>query len=115
MCWGFYDLAKGKAAPIATEALTRLAALYRIAASIGGKEAGASLPVGQTESRKLVADLRAWLARGAVGPASCPRPKAEAINGRSLQAQRRHPVDRLAALLRAIRRQICKLSDDLAP
>ena len=40
-CWshvrrGFYDLVKGGAAPIATEALKRIAALYRIEDDIRG-------------------------------------------------------------------------------
>ena len=65
-CWshvrrGFYDLARGKAAPIATEALARIAALYRIEAGIRGKDAGHRLAVCQAESQRLVADLRAWL------------------------------------------------------
>ena len=64
-CWshvrrGFYDLAKGKAAPIATEALARIAALYRIEAGIRGKDAGHRLAVRQAESRGLVAELRTW-------------------------------------------------------
>ena len=64
-CWshvrrGFYDLAKGKAAPIATEALARIAALYRTEAGIRGKDAGHRLAVRQAESRGLVAELRTW-------------------------------------------------------
>jgi transposase len=64
-CWshvrrGFYDLAKGGAAPIATEALARIAALYRIEAAIRGKDAAHRLAVRQADSRPLVMDLRAW-------------------------------------------------------
>ena len=64
-CWaharrGFYDLAKAGAAPIATEALARIAALYRIEADIRGKAAGHRLEVRQAKSRPLVADLRLW-------------------------------------------------------
>lgn len=64
-CWshvrrGFYDLAKTKAAPIATEALARIAALYRVEASIRGQSVGHRLTVRQAESRPLVTDLRAW-------------------------------------------------------
>lgn len=64
-CWshvrrGFYDLAKGKTAPIATEALVRIAALYRIEAEIRGTDAEQRLTVRQARSRMLVAELRAW-------------------------------------------------------
>ena len=64
-CWshvrrGFYDLAKAKA-PIATETLSRIAALYRIEAEIRGKSAEHRLAVRRTESRPLVNDLHAWL------------------------------------------------------
>lgn len=64
-CWshvrrGFYDLAKTGTAPIATEALERIAALYRIEARIRGKAAGHRLAVRQGESRPRVTELRAW-------------------------------------------------------
>jgi transposase len=64
-CWshvrrGFYDLAKTGTAPIATEALERIAALYRIEARLRGKAAGHRRAVRQTESRPLVTELRAW-------------------------------------------------------
>ena len=64
-CWsharrGFYDLAKAGAAPIATEALARIAALYRIEAEIRGHDAGHRLDVRRACSRTLVADLRVW-------------------------------------------------------
>jgi transposase len=63
-CWahvrrGFYDLAKTKA-PIATEALRRIAALYAIEARIRGKSAADRLIVRQAESKPLVTDLRTW-------------------------------------------------------
>ena len=63
-CWshvrrGFYDLAKSKA-PIATEALTRIAALYEIEARIRGKSAAERLAMRQAESKPLVTDLRTW-------------------------------------------------------
>ena len=63
-CWshvrrGFYDLAKAKA-PIATEALQRIAALYEIAARVRGKSAADRLAVRQAESKPLVAKLRVW-------------------------------------------------------
>ena len=64
-CWshvrrGFYDLAKAGHAPIATEALARIAALYRIEAAIRGHEAGHRREVRQAQSRTLVADMRVW-------------------------------------------------------
>ncbi len=64
-CWshvrrGFYDLAKGGNAPIASEALERIGALYGIEADIRGRD-----PVGRRAQRQaraavLVADLRTW-------------------------------------------------------
>jgi transposase len=56
---GFYDLAKSKA-PIATETLKRIAALYEIEARIRGKSAADRLAVRQAESKPLVTELRSW-------------------------------------------------------
>ena len=81
-CWshvrrGFYDLAKTKA-PIAVEALKRIAALYAVEARIRGKSAVDRLAVRQAESRPMVADLRIWFdAQIAKLPARGPT--AEAI------------------------------------
>jgi transposase len=63
-CWShvrreFYDLAKA-GAPIATEALSRIAAIYRIEAEIRGASAERRRAVRQEKSRPLVADMRAW-------------------------------------------------------
>jgi len=63
-CWshvhrGFYDLAKTKA-PIATETLRRIAALYEIEARVRGKSATDRLAVRQAESKPLVTELRTW-------------------------------------------------------
>jgi len=63
-CWshvrrGFYDLAKAKA-PIATETLERIAALYEIEQLVRGKSAADRLAVRQAESRPLVSELRVW-------------------------------------------------------
>ena len=63
-CWshvrrGFYDLAKAGAAPIATEALSRIAALYHTEAAIRGSNAEQRHAARQTQSRPLVLDLRA--------------------------------------------------------
>jgi transposase len=64
-CWshvrrGFYDLAKPGTSPIATEALRRIAALYRIESEIRGKDPAQRLAVRQELSRPLVKDLRLW-------------------------------------------------------
>jgi transposase len=81
-CWshvrrGFYDLAKAKA-PIATETLQRIAALYEIEARVRGKSAADRLVVRQIESRPLVTELRVWFeAQLAKLPARGPT--AEAI------------------------------------
>ena len=63
-CWshvrrGFYDLAKAKA-PIAMEALQRIAALYAIEARVRGKTAADRLALRKVESRPLVDELRGW-------------------------------------------------------
>ena len=64
-CWshvrrGFYDLAKGGAAPIAEEALQRIATLYAIEADIRGCPAGERRAARQASSRPLVEGLFAW-------------------------------------------------------
>ncbi len=63
-CWshvrrGFYDLAKAKA-PIAIEALKRIAALYAIEADIRGKTATDRRTARQVDSKPLIAELRVW-------------------------------------------------------
>jgi transposase len=64
-CWshvrrGFYDFAKDGTSPIATEALARIAALYRIEAEIRGRNPAQRLGTRQELSRPLVKDLRLW-------------------------------------------------------
>ena len=64
-CWShvrreFIDLAKGGTAPIAEEALRRIAALYAIEAEIRGKPPDVRRAVRQARSRALVEDLFAW-------------------------------------------------------
>lgn len=63
-CWShlrreFYDLAKA-GAPIATETLSRIAALYQIETKIRGTTAEHRLAVRRAESQPLVDDLHAW-------------------------------------------------------
>jgi len=65
-CWAhwrrrFYEIAKAGSAPIAEEALRRIAELYKIEAQIGGRSAAERQAVRQAESRPLVAALKAWL------------------------------------------------------
>jgi hypothetical protein len=65
-CWshvrrGFYDLAKKNTAPIAAEALARIAALYAVEADIRGQSPEARQVARQARSRPLVEDLFAWL------------------------------------------------------
>jgi transposase len=64
-CWshvrrGFYDIAKGGHAPIATEALKRIAALYQIETDIRGLDASARQAARQARSSPLLAALRGW-------------------------------------------------------
>jgi len=82
-CWshvrrGFYDLAKTKTAPIATEALKRIAALYEIEARIRGMTADERLAVRKDESRPLVAELRTWFEEQ-LGKVPARGPLADAI------------------------------------
>jgi transposase len=57
----FYDLAKSGNAPIACEALERIAALYAIEKTIRGTSAEERRRVRQTRSKPLVAVLGTWL------------------------------------------------------
>ena len=81
-CWshvrrGFYDLAKTKA-PIATEALKRIAALYEIEERVRGKGAADRLALRQAESKPLVAELRTWF-ETQIAKLPARGPTAEAI------------------------------------
>jgi len=63
-CWShlrreFYDLAKARA-PIATETLSRIAALYQIEDAIRGNSAEHRRAVRQADSRPLVENLHSW-------------------------------------------------------
>jgi transposase len=64
-CWShvrreFIELARGKTAPIATETLQRIAALYAIEAEIRGKPPEIRQSVRQMRSRPLVEALFTW-------------------------------------------------------
>jgi transposase len=56
----FFDLAKGGTAPIATEALQRIAALYAIEAEVRGKPPDVRRTARQARSKPLVEDLFRW-------------------------------------------------------
>jgi transposase len=65
-CWAhlrrrFFDIAKGGDAPIASEALERIAALYAVEKTIRGRSAEERRAVRQGRSRPLVLALKAWL------------------------------------------------------
>ena len=65
-CWShvrrpFYELAQSGPAPIAAEALVRIAALYRIEAEICGRSADERRAVRQARSRPLVEAFEPWL------------------------------------------------------
>ena len=65
-CWAhwrqqWFDIAKSPPAPIATEALKRIAELYEIEAEIRGKSAEERGPVRQEKTKPLVAALKTWL------------------------------------------------------
>jgi transposase len=67
-CWahlrrGFFDLAKAGDAPIASEALERIAALYRIEKTLRGASAQERRRVRQDKSKPLVAALRTFFER----------------------------------------------------
>ena len=64
-CWAhlrrkFFDIAKHGSAPIASEALERIAALYAIDKTVRGHSAGARRAVRQEKSKPLVLALKAW-------------------------------------------------------
>src|SRR5215469_7726482 len=64
-CWAhlrrrFYDIAEGGPAPIASEALARIAALYAIEKTIRGRSADERRAVRQERSKPLVLALKAW-------------------------------------------------------
>ena len=82
-CWAhlrrrFFDIAKDGAAPIASEALERIAALYAIEKTIRGHSADARRAVRQDKSKPLVLKLKAWFEQQ-LARVSGKSPIAEAI------------------------------------
>jgi transposase len=64
-CWAhlrrqFFDIAKDGQAPVASEALERIAKLYLIEKTIRGQTAAARRAARQERSKPLVLDLKAW-------------------------------------------------------
>ena len=65
-CWAhwrrrFYEIAQAGNAPIATEALARIAAIYAIEAEIRGQQAEVRCSIRQARTKPLVDELKAWL------------------------------------------------------
>ena len=82
-CWAhvrrrFYELAQAGPAPIATAALARIAALYKIESEIRGRQAEQRHVARQVRSRPLVAALEPWF-RGKLALVSQKSKLAEAI------------------------------------
>src|SRR5258708_31808390 len=68
-CWlhwrrYFFDIDKAGPAPIAHEALERIAALYAIESRIRGRSAEERRAARQAETKPLVEKLKAWLETG---------------------------------------------------
>lgn len=82
-CWAhvrrrFYELAAAGPAPIASEALQRIAKLYAIESDIRGRSADERQAARQEKSRPLIDDLEPWL-RGKLALISQKTKLAEAI------------------------------------
>ena len=97
LCWShwrrqFFDLAKSPPAPIATEALRRIAELYQIEAEIRGKSAAERRAVRQEKITPLVAALKT----GRDDPGSARR-RRDHRPGSSLRPQ---PLGRVGAVSR---------------
>jgi len=65
-CWShcrrqFFEIARNATAPIATEALKRIAEFYEIEAAIRGNSADQRRAVRQQKTRPLVEAMKAWL------------------------------------------------------
>ena len=65
-CWAharrrFIDLAKGGSAPLAEQALARIARLYAVEAQVHGQDPATRLAARRTHSAPILADLKSWL------------------------------------------------------
>jgi transposase len=96
-CWShvrrrFYELAVAGPAPIASEALERIAKLYAIESAVRGRSADERHTVRQKKSKPLVDDLQIWL-----------RAKLELISQKTNLAEAiRYALSRWAGLTRFI-------------
>jgi transposase len=82
-CWShlrrkFFDIAKDGNAPIASEALVRIAAIYAIEKTIRGRSADERRAVRQAKSKPLVLELKTWFAQQ-LARVSRKSPVADAI------------------------------------
>ena len=82
-CWSharrkFFDLAKGGSAPVASEALQRIAGLYAVEADIAGKPPAERLAARRALSVSLITDMKTWL-ETMLHKAAGRSPLAEAI------------------------------------
>jgi transposase len=82
-CWShvrrrFYEIAAAGPAPIAAEALARIAELYAVEAEIRGRSADARRAARQEKTRPLVASLKTWM-EVQLATVSQKSPIAEAI------------------------------------
>ena len=97
-CWAharrrFFELAKGGAAPIADEALRRIAGLYAIEAEIRGQDADIRKATRQARSRPLVLDLKLWLeAQLTTVAGRSPHGRGDPLQPRALGGA--HPLSR---------------------
>ena len=116
-CWAhwrrqWFDIARSPPAPIAAEALQRIAELYRIEAEIRGRSADERRAVRQQKTKPLIAALKTWLEKTLLQvPAAhrSPRPSAMAsINGMgccassTTAASRSTPIPSSAACARLL-------------
>jgi transposase len=94
-CWAhwrrqWFDLAKSPPAPIATEALKRIAELYQIEAEIRGKSADERRAVRQRKTKPLADALKTWL----------EKTLAQVAGGSSMANAIRYALNRWDGLLR---------------
>ena len=97
-CWAhvrrrFFELAAAGPAPIASEALERIARLYAVEGEIRGRSADERRDLRQEKSRPVIDDLEAWL-RTKLGLISQKIKLAEAIRYALLALGRLDPLPR---------------------
>jgi len=96
-CWShvrrrFYELAAAGPAPIASEALERIAKLYAVETTIRGRNAEERRDIRQQKTKPIIAELESWL-----------RAKLELISQKTKLAEAiRYALSRWAGLIRFI-------------